>query len=167
MKGSLFKIKAIIHEVQFNGDFLKRGFWLYIWDIVTPERTHLYYVGRTGDSSSINAQSPFNRMAQHLGDNNKNNVLRRHLRNKDVTAEGYSFRLVAYGPILEEATTQYEHVKSRDTIAALEKILANSMKRSGYNVLNTVNCKKTPDLNLWIKVREAFAEHFPGLDAVP
>ena len=37
-------------------------------------------MGRTGDSSSSNAQSPFNRMDQHLGFNKRSNVLRRRLK---------------------------------------------------------------------------------------
>ncbi len=156
-------MKATTHELNFNGDLLKRGFWLYIWDIITPEKTHLYYVGRTGDSSSRNAQSPFNRMGQHLGFNDKSNVLRHHLSNKDIAAENCDFRLVAYGPILGEAATQDAHRKSRDIIAGLEKALANSMKEFGYNVLNTVNCQKATDPDLWTKVRDEFAQHFPKI----
>jgi len=159
-------MKATTHELKFNGDLLKRGFWLYIWDIITPEKIHLYYVGRTGDSSSSNAQSPFNRMGQHLSINNKSNMLRRYLSKKGIVAEKCYFRLVAYGPILSEAATQTEHFDSRDIIAALEKALANFMDESGYEVLNAVNCQKAPDPDLWAKVRDAFAEHFPKLDVV-
>jgi hypothetical protein len=55
------------HKVYFEGGFLKRGFWLYVWEVTTPRRGRYYYVGRTGDSSSLKAQSPFIRMGQHLG----------------------------------------------------------------------------------------------------
>ena len=44
---------------------LERGFWLYVWRIASPIGEVLY-VGRTGDSSSLNASPPFMRMAQHL-----------------------------------------------------------------------------------------------------
>ena len=47
-------MKAKTLELNFNGELLQRGFWLYIWEIKTPKKKHLYYVGRTGDSSSIN-----------------------------------------------------------------------------------------------------------------
>ena len=56
-----------IHEVRFEGGILQRGFWLYVWEVTPADQAPLYYVGRTGDSSSTNAQSPFNRMGQHLG----------------------------------------------------------------------------------------------------
>ena len=159
-------MKASTHEITFKGDLLNRGFWLYVWEITTPRKNHVYYVGRTGDSSSINAQSPFNRMGQHLSYNEKQNMLRRHLDNKHLIVEMCDFRLIAYGPILEQATTHESHIKSRDTIAAIEKQLAKSLTDSGYDVLNTVNCKKSADPVLWNKVRQAFAKHFPNIKGV-
>ncbi len=78
-------------------DCSERGLWLYVWEITTPQETHLYYVGHTGDSSSIKAQSPFNRMGQHLGFNRHSNPLRRYLNAEDVDPERCSFRLVTYG----------------------------------------------------------------------
>src|SRR2546423_1210007 len=97
------------HSLSFDGRLLRRGFWLYVWEIITPEKARLYYVGRTGDSSSSNAQSPFNRMGQHLGFNIRSNVLRRRLADRGVAPEECDFRLVAYGPIMSEATTDEEH----------------------------------------------------------
>jgi len=61
------------------GGILQRGFWLYVWEVTPADKAPLYYVGRTGDSSSTNAQSPFNRMGQHLGFAKNSNMLRRHL----------------------------------------------------------------------------------------
>ena len=156
----------ITHSLEFNGEFLGRGFWLYVWDVTTPGKKHLYYVGRTGDSSSNNAQSPFNRMGQHLGFNKNSNVLRRHLESRDIPVAKCKFRLVAYGPILKEATTQDGHTRARDVTAALEKKLADTLGESGYQVLNPVNCRKKLDLNLWAKVREAFAVNFPMITII-
>ena len=68
-----------LREVKFNGGILQRGFWLYVWEVTPLGGKALYYVGRTGDSSSTNAQSPFNRMGQHLGFARNSNMLRRHL----------------------------------------------------------------------------------------
>ena len=155
---------GIVRSLNFDGELLKRGFWLYVWEISTPEKTNVYYVGRTGDSSSNYAQSPFNRMGQHLGFNKNSNVLRRRLEGKGIIPEKCGFRLFAYGPILKEETTPGEHVRARDTTAALEKALADALAQSGYEVLNTVNCRKKLDLNLWDKVRKEFAVHFPRLD---
>jgi hypothetical protein len=157
---------SITHSLEFNGEFLERGFWLYVWDVTTPAKKHLYYVGRTGDSSSNNAQSPFNRMGQYLGFNKNSNVLRRHLESRDITVEKCKFHLVAYGPILKEATTQDEHISARDMTAAIEKKLADALKESDYEVLNRMNCRKKLDVNLWAKVREAFAVNFPRITRI-
>jgi hypothetical protein len=156
---------GMVRSLSFDGDLLKRGFWLYVWEISTPEKTKVYYIGRTGDSSSNYAQSPFNRMGQHLGFNKHNNVLRRHLEAKNIIPEKCEFRLVAYGPILKEAKGPEEHSKPRDITAALEKALSDALKEAGYEVLNTVNCRKKLDINLWTKVHKAFAVHFPRLKA--
>ncbi len=157
-------MKAKTLTLNFDGELLQRGFWLYVWEIITPHNTLLYYVGRTGDSSSINAQSPFNRMGQHLGFNDKSNVLRRHLKGKSIDPDSCSFRLVAHGPILKEATTKDEHRKRRDSIAAMEKALADQMTAAGYNVINKVNCRKKLDESKFAPVRTAFANHFKMLD---
>ena len=155
------------YELNFNGELLKRGFWLYVWEITAPDGITLYYVGRTGDSSSINAQSPFNRMGQHLGFTAASNMLRQHLQGKGIAAEKCAFRFVAYGPIMEEAATQDEHRKLRDVTAALEKALAVAFKDSGHEVLNTVKCRKKPDQNLWEQVYKDLVAYFPRLNQSP
>jgi hypothetical protein len=53
------------YSMMFDGHLLNRGFWLYVWDI-KGSISHHVYVGRTGDSSSCHASSPFNRIGQHL-----------------------------------------------------------------------------------------------------
>jgi hypothetical protein len=153
------------YELSFKGELLQRGFWLYVWEITTPEQERLYYVGRTGDSSSVNAQSPFNRMGQHLGFNENANVLRRHLIHKDrnVNPDACSFRLVAHGPMLQEAAGLDEHRARRDVVAALEKALADAMREAGYAVINRIDCRKHVDAALFSGVRAAFAAHFQAL----
>ena len=154
---------AKTHELIFNGGLLERGFWLYVWEITTPQDTHLYYVGRTGDSSSIKAQSPFNRMGQHLGFNKHANPLRRYLNAEDVDPERCLFRLVTYGPILEEAPTLEEHRQRRDRTGAMEKALAAAMISAGYRVINDVNCRAKLDAKLFTGVLGAFAAYFKKL----
>lgn len=154
---------ATTHELIFNGGLLERGFWLYVWEVTPPKGAKLYYVGRTGDSSSINAQSPFNRMGQHLGFTENSNMLRRHLRAVHVQPEQCSFRLIAHGPVLKETSTKGAHRKRRDIIAGIEKALAEAMRDSGYNVLNTVKCRKSLDGERFAHVRLAFASEFPML----
>ncbi len=156
-------MRPAAYELTFSGGLLRRGFWLYIWEIKTPEQTRLYYVGRTGDSSSSNAQSPFNRMGQHLGFNDKSNVLRRCLMGRGIAPEACEYRLVSYGPIRAEAATLDEHRELRDDIAALEKALAEAMNTAGYTVINTVGCRMPLDEKLFEDVRAAFAAEFPNL----
>lgn len=156
-------MSASTHELKFSGSVLSRGFWLYVWEITTSGGSLIYYVGRTGDSSSSNAQSPFSRMGQHLGFNANSNVLRRYLGGKGFRPEECSFRLISYGPILEESASQDDHRNRRDIIAALEKALADAMRAADYTMLNTVECKKPLDTELFENVRSAFAVQFPKL----
>ena len=155
--------EAITHELTFSGGLLKRGFWLYIWEITTPDESHLYYVGRTGDSSSSNAQSPFNRMGQHLGFRKESNSLRRRLEERGIDPETCSFRLVAFGPILKEEASRDTHRECRDRIAPMEKALADAMTAAGYHLLNTVNCRVKLDTQMFVPILSAFAREFPKL----
>lgn len=156
---------AQTHAMQFDGGILSRGFWLYAWEVLTPEGKFVHYVGRTGDSSSPHAQSPFNRLSQHLGQNKHSNALRRHLSDANLVAEHCKFRLVAHGPIFPEGSTMTEHAFLRDRVAALEKALRDKMEASGYEMLNTVACKKPVDQALLAETLRAFAAHFPRLTA--
>lgn len=154
-----------LYEVRFDGGILQRGFWLYVWEVTLPQGATLFYVGRTGDSSSTNAQSPFNRMGQHLGFAKNSSMLRRHLVRYGVVPERCSFRLVAVGPVLKEssAVVRHEHDARRDVVAAMEKALAEHMKAAGYEVMNTVKCRKTLDAARFSKMRTTFASAFPAL----
>ena len=152
-----------IQVVAFDGALLCRGFWLYVWQIKTPQNGQLFYIGRTGDSSSQNAQSPFNRMSQHLGFNKRNNVLRRRLKTLGIEPSNCSFRLVAYGPIMKEASTREGHRSSRDRVAAMEKALADVLVAAGNTVLNPVSCHKRLDEDAFAIVCSAFGEYFPEL----
>lgn len=154
---------AATHELVFNGGLLQRGFWLYVWEITTAQQTRLYYVGSTGDSSSHNAQSPFNRMGQHLGFKKESNALRRCLEARGFRPEDCNFKLIAHGPILREEARQEEHRLARDRVAPMEKALAEAMTAAGYEVLNKVNCRIELDKNVFRAVRAAFALQFPAL----
>lgn len=162
-------MRIATHELTFNGAVLARGFWLYVWEIRTESGASLYYVGRTGDSSSTNAQSPFNRMAQHLGFAENSNMLRRHLVRHDAQPEHCSFRLVAHGPIEAESTTttRFEHDERRNRVTAMEKALAEAMCSAGYIVMNQVKCRSFLDTERFETVLAAFAVSFPRLAHTP
>ena len=155
---------ASLQQLVFPGTMLQRGFWLYAGEIETVRGDKWLYVGRTGDSSSANAQSPFTRLGQHLGTNRHANALRRHLMNIGVDLDTCrSFEMVAFGPILPEAATMDEHRPLRDKMAALEKTLCDALVKAGYPVLNKIHCLHVLDDALWQDTFNAFAERFPNL----
>jgi hypothetical protein len=153
-----------LHELHFRGGILRRGFWLYVWEVSPPQGSALYYVGRTGDSSSTNAQSPFNRMGHHLGFA-RANMLRRHLTKQRIEPERCAFRLVALGPLEAESrkSKRHEHDQRRDVVAAMEKALAEMMRAAGCRVMNVVTCRKRLDRARFSRVRAAFGRAFPAL----
>ncbi len=161
-------MKPALHTLEFDGALLARGFWLYIWEITTKDGGKVHYVGRTGDSSSLNAQSPFARLSQHLGRNKKSNALRRNLEARKLIAEEcQAFRLFAYGPIFPASKSEVKHQHSRDVIAALEKALADAMHAAGYDMLNEVKSRKALDQKLWREVAGTFGKHFRRLGRRP
>lgn len=154
---------AMIHELTLPGAMLKRGFWLYIWRVATPEGERLY-VGRTGDNSSPKAASPYQRMGQHLGNQKTQNMLRQNLERCGIEPEACNnFQLIAYGPLFPEAGDMESHCVPRNAVAALEKELAGALKKAGYQVLNVVDGHTKPDNELWIKVQDAFSDYFPKI----
>ena len=156
-----------LHEISLRGSTLRRGFWLYAWEVTTANGDVVVYVGRTGDNSSPNAQSPFNRMGQHLGNSDASNTLRKHLIRRGIDPAACDLRLVAYGPILDEAPDHDmdEHKIRRNVVGALEKRLADELTAAGYDVLNPVRCRWELDDALWADVLAVFAGEFPRLAA--
>ncbi len=156
-------MKAETLVLKMPGEMLKRGFWLYVWRIKTPKGVMLY-VGRTGDSSSPNANPPYLRMGQHLGNNEKQNALRRQLLKVGVKPEDCdSFELISHGPLFPEKSNFEAHKRPRDIVAALEKRLRDSLSEAGYQILNTVHCRKELDKKRWRDVHAAFSEYFPKM----
>jgi hypothetical protein len=156
---------AALQSLSFSGAILQKGFWLYVWIVTSADGSVVLYVGRTGDSSSANAQSPFNRLSQHLGTNIHANALRRQLvkaRIDPITCS--SFEMVAYGPIFPQAESIEDHSAPRNLVAAMEKALRDALHVAGYKVLNDVNCRQKLDQQHWLRVLSAFSERFPRLN---
>jgi hypothetical protein len=147
---------------EFSGALLKDGVWLYVWRVHGGEREVLY-VGGTGDSSSANAASPFQRVGQHLGYAATSNMLRTHLIKEGIRPEECDFQFVGYGPLFPREAVFDAHRVPRDKMAALEKALADALRDAGYEVLNTVRNRMPLDRELWDAVRAVFAEAFPKL----
>jgi hypothetical protein len=122
--------------VSFEGQLLQRGFWLYAWKITSSGRT-VYYVGRTGDSSSSNAASPFNRIGTHLDarPNAKANSLTKRLLEVGLKPAECSFRMAAVGPLHPEQDEFQNHRVFRDQLATLEHAVARALRNNGHTVL--------------------------------
>lgn len=146
----------------FDGALLERGFWLYVWRIEEADRSVSLYVGRTGDSSSPHASSPFQRVARHLDPKPtaKSNSLYRKLNNARLCR----FDLVAVGPFFAEVSDFEEHKVLRDEMAGLEEALARFLDGEGYNVVGVHGNPKPYDeakLATARKEVESFLEKFP------
>lgn len=155
------KISPRVCSMKFDGHLLSRGFWLYVWRI-NSEKGEFIYVGRTGDSSSCNASSPFTRVGQHLDsrENAKGNSLTRHLVNEQLDPTLCSFELIAIGQLFPEQTSWGAHCEFRDRTAALEKYLADQLIDRGLHVIGTHHTRHDPhgeDLEL---INRFLDEHF-------
>lgn len=126
------------HKIRFDGKMLNRGFWLYVIDVRSTNRRYLY-LGRTGDSSSPNAASPFMRIGRHLEfkPNAKGNTLVRNLWSVGVDPSNATFCMIAVGPLFPEQENMTEHKPIRDRMAALERDVAQVLRADGFEVLGS------------------------------
>jgi hypothetical protein len=130
--------------MQFDGEILQRGFWLYVWEILYGEDRYVY-VGRTGDSSSPNASSPFSRIGHHLDfrDNAKGNSLAKRLKEAGVDPRKSRFRMLALRPFFPEQGSFEAHKPHRDQMATFEYETAAYLRQMSFNVLGA-HQKGTP-----------------------
>ncbi len=144
-------------SLRFDGKLLQRGFWLYVWRVSDDRRTVLY-VGRTGDSSSQYAASPFNRAGQHLDlrPSAQANMLTRQLRSVGLEPRECQFELFAHGPLFEEQASLELHRVYRDKVAPLEAGLADWLQRNGYTVIGKHGSRLEPDQDLLAECIEKF-----------
>jgi hypothetical protein len=149
------------YRLGFSGAVLKRGFWLYVWRIRTGRQQFLY-VGRTGDSSSRFAASPFSRLSQHLDIRPKAtaNMLLRHVRKQKFEPTRCSFEMVAFGPLFPEQPDLKHHRRVRDIIAPLEAALAEYLRERGYFVVGDHPVTGKPDRTLLARMRRAIDKVF-------
>ena len=149
--------------MQFSGKILERGFWIYVWRIQSPSRL-VWYVGRTGDSSSPNAASPFGRLSQHLDlrASATANMLARNLRRAGIEPEQCHFRLLTIGPLFPEQDSFEEHVPFRDSTALLEAELAHHLTEQDLEVIGTHPPRGNVDQELFAEVLEKTNEFIEG-----
>lgn len=154
-----------ISRVKFNGAILARGFWLYAWRITCGAR-EFFYVGRTGDSSSRFAASPFSRLGQHLDVRPKAaaNMLLRHVRSQGLDPVACEYELVAFGPIFPEQEELLSHRAHRDRIGPLEAELAKLLVARGFHVVGIHGKTGTAEPRLMQQVTKAFNAEFIRAD---
>ena len=150
------------YDVEFSGSILRRGFWIYFWHVTTWNGRKLVYVGRTGDTSSPNAQSPFRRVGQHVDPNpkSKSNALARNLRAKEIDPVSCHFKFTALGPIYEEREDMESHNPIRDNTAALERKAADWFRDRGYEVLGSHPRRRIVDENAWGFIEDELNKRF-------
>ena len=124
----------------------------------------ILYVGRTGDSSSPNASSPFSRIAQHLDfrPNAKGNALAKQLNKREIDPTICSYKMLAIGPIFPEQDTFEMHRPFRDIMATLEKLVADLLIKKGYCVLGTHNRGCEVGAQLVQGIESIIEEKFPS-----
>jgi hypothetical protein len=150
-----------VHRMSFDGALLERGFWLYAW-MIRHGNERFVYVGRTGDSSSKFAVSPFSRLSRHLDalPSAKANMLFRKIKSHGWEPIACTYELIAFGPIFSEQGDLAQHRSVRDIVAPLETELAAMFKSNGYDVLGSHGKPSTADPKLLEQVKTAFQNAF-------
>lgn len=151
-------------RMKFDGALLQRGFWIYVWRVSQGADVYVY-VGRTGDSSSPNASSPFNRIGQHLDfrSNAKGNSLSKRLKEAGIVPASCSFEMVAIGPLFPEADSMETHRPVRDQVGAVENALATLLRGGGYTVLGKHSSKAAVDHVMMRGITEIVDREFPNV----
>jgi len=136
------------HRMTLDGAMLNRGFWLYVCK-VSLGHYKFFYVGMTGDSSSLNAASPFLRFARHLDTsrNARSNSLFRALAKARINPSDCRFEILAFGPLYSETRSAVAHRLNREKPAALEIAVTTSLRQSRYHIIGThgTRLSLTPD----------------------
>jgi len=142
-----------ISRMSFDGAILARGYWIYAIMICHKSGKHLY-IGRTGDNSSKNAGSPFQRITNHLNllPSAPKNTIKRFIKQKDYRPADCQFRLLAVGPLFREQKDYKSHKPIRNKMTALEKSVADYFDSNGYDVIGKHADNDAKDPNLAKKV---------------
>jgi len=150
------------YRMTFDGAVLRRGFWLYVWKIKQEDDVYVY-IGRTGDSSSPNASSPFVRISQHLDfrPNAKANSMGKHLCHRRIRPDACSFEMLAIGPLFREARDMGSHRPRRDKVGAAEKVLAQLIRERGYCVLGRHSSRTEPSRTIVRRIEALVDAEFP------
>lgn len=155
-------MKLEVSRATFGGAILKRGFWLYLVEVVSSSGRRAVYVGRTGDTSSPYAASLFTRIAGHLNDRKsaKANSLLKRLIEHDLACTDCSYRLVGIGPVFDQQANMEQHKPLRDEMAGLERAVADYLREQGHDVLGDHPKPRMVDAALLATVLNLVDEEF-------
>ena len=155
-----------MHQVAFDGAILQRGFWVYVWR-VRHKAGELLYVGRTGDSSSKYAASPFARLGQHLDIRSTAtaNMLLRQIWKRRLNPLSCRYSLVAIGPLFREQRSLRAHRPFRDRVASIETALAQQLRIDGHVVVGSHSSPRVVDAALYFARCEQRSRHQPASHA--
>jgi hypothetical protein len=139
--------------MSFDGSLLERGYWIYAILIRNKSGKKCLYIGRTGDNSSKNAGSPFQRVANHLNlsPSSTINTMKRFIKKNEFKPSKCLFLLTAVGPLFPEQKDE-THWLIRNKMTALEKSVADYFLSKGYKVLGKHDDNEAKDPELAKKV---------------
>ena len=146
-----------ISRMSFDGTLLGRGYWIYAIIIYYKSNEMYLYIGRTGDNSSANAGSPFQRVMDHfnLRQSVPMNTIKDLIKKNEHEFSNIYFRLLAVGPLSPEQKDYESHKPIRNKMTALEKYVADYFVSKGYNVIGKHDDNEAKDQELNAKVIEA------------
>jgi hypothetical protein len=158
-----------ISRMSFDGALLERGFWIYAIRILEESGKRYLYIGRTGDNSSKNAGSPFQRIVNHLNlsPSAKANSLTRLIRQNDIAPARCTFRLAAVGPLFPEQPDFESHKPFRNRMTAVEKEVADYFASKGYVLLGKHDDNDAKDSTLAREVIKALELEMKRQDSQP
>src|SRR3546814_17926977 len=135
-----------VHRISFEGGLLERGFWLYAW-LLKCGADQAVYVGRTGDSSSQFAASPFSRLGQHLHvrPSATANMLLRQVQKLRWDPLTCQYVLVAFGPLFPEQAALTQHRSMRHILAPPHTDLALLCKSAGFQFVGSPDQQRPAD----------------------
>ena len=151
--------------VTLDGAMLRRGFWLYVWEITTPDGKEVLYVGRTGTTHRPTPSHSSTGSGRTLGRWQTPAWFGTTLRSGASIPLGVSSAWSATAPSSTRSPTKdfAAHKPIRDKVGAIEKKLAEDLVAVGYDVMNQVRWNTPLDPELYEPVRAAFAAEFPAL----
>lgn len=136
--------------MTFDGTLLDRGFWIYAIRLTGASGKNYLYIGRTGDNSSKNAASPFQRIVNHLNlrPSAKANSLAKLITKHRILTATTHFRMTAVGPLFPEQMDFESHKPIRNQMTAIEKAVADHFRSKGYDILgkHDDNPAKNPEM---------------------